>query len=201
MKYLSRPHINYLIEYNDVRKVRILHLILDPKISKIPSSSNQKFIAKNHGKFRIINAPKFQSELALIFYSLNTLPPLKLGMKDDRYFCLILASSSCSRCDSHNLTKPVCDLLQKANIISNDKFIDALCLHKVDWLEKDSQIDSTEIFLFSKRELDALLISLKVTIPKEGGTQKIISKELTQTSLVQSLVERFKTMSCKVSSS
>ena len=121
--------------YREDGKLSRLQIILAGEISRVPSTSNNKvirtnpmgrpFVAKNSDQLgRLESMTKAYAD-ALLSASIY---PGSLSFGADRTFVLVRLSAFCSRCDTHNMSKPICDWLQSLLILSNDKHADCLCV-------------------------------------------------------------------------
>lgn len=140
--------------------------------SKFPSISNNRIqsvvFPKGGAKPRAVSfpAPAFSDildTLSLLYQQeLAKRGNLDLAVFNDdkksRLFMLVLLSERCSRMDSHNITKAICDWVQQIGLVCNDKNLDALPLLKSQFALPDT--DTSEILIVRKGFVNDLVGSL-----------------------------------------
>ena len=110
-------------------------------LSRIPSTSNSKtvrmtrygrpFIAKNDDHLTRLAAMSKAYTDVLIEHSIY---PGFLTFGREKTLVIVQLSKLCDACDSHNMSKPICDWLQTLLVLENDKFADCFCLRSEETL-------------------------------------------------------------------
>lgn len=75
--------------------------------------------------------------------------------KKDRLLMLLLLGESCSRMDSHNLSKAACDWLQTIGLVVNDGHLDCFPLPK-NWLRQADPRTTTMVVIRAEDSSDAI---------------------------------------------
>ena len=110
-------------------------------LGRIPSTSNSKavmmtrygrpFIAKNEDHQRRL-AAMTKAYLDLLLE--HSIYPGFLTFGREQVLVIVRLSQLCDNCDTHNMSKPICDWLQAVSVLENDKFADCFCLRSAEAL-------------------------------------------------------------------
>lgn len=133
-------------------------------LSKLPSAANQRRIGldRRTGTYRPFpdaSCKAFWDALTRM-YANRTPRQMSIGdSHDERFFALILLADSCSRMDSHNVDKGVCDWLQSVGLINNDRYGECLSIPKAAYGITDSSSTIVQISraAFLRNEISALV--------------------------------------------
>lgn len=136
-----------------------IHISVAGECAKFPSISNNRILSvvfPKGEKPRAISSPNLEYtailEALTRMYSekmLREMPqPCFLDDKTNRLFMLVLLGDACSRMDSHNTTKAMCDWVQAIGLVKNDKNLDALPLLKRNHGIRGESLYASDIFIW-----------------------------------------------------
>ncbi len=136
--------------------------IVYPKTNRVVTRSGQKF----YGRFstpRIAHSAKYSEKsksLDAAFYAEAIQQNLKLPAFPDKILVHVFASLPriAHTFDSHNFCKPIGDFLQRAGVITNDKWLQIFCFKQIDY-PSAAPPDSTVIWLRPEPPHKTLILS------------------------------------------